>query len=167
MVGLNWRHERYKWTILNWHSDSVMCLQIHGILLVTGSYDATIKLWNLDSGTLVRTFLGHTAGVRALQFDGNKIVSGSLDQTIKIWNWQTGQCVLTLSNHNGAVAGLDLAGDLLASGSMDQTIKILNLEDTETFTLRGHADGVNSVQFDATSRTLISASDDYLASLGS
>lgn len=161
MIDLNWRHERYKMTILNGHTDSVMCLQIHGIFLVTGSYDRSIKLWNLDSGTLVRTFLGHTAGVRALRFDGNKIVSGSLDRTIKIWNWQTGQCVLTISNHNGAVAGLDLAGNLLASGSMNQTIKIWNLEDNETFTLRGHGDGVNSVQFDATSRTLISASDDH------
>lgn len=131
IVGLNWRRGRYKTTVLKGNSDSVMCLQIHGTLLATGSYDASIKLWDLTSGTLIRTFLGHAAGIRALQFDGNKIVSGSLDRTIKIWNWQTGQCVPTISNHIRALVGLDLAGNILASGSMDRTIKIWNFEDKE------------------------------------
>ncbi|KAI0854852.1 putative E3 ubiquitin ligase complex SCF subunit sconB, partial [Xylaria cubensis] len=160
-VGLNWKHGRYKATVLEGHTDSVMCLQIYNNFLVTGSYDASIKLWNLDSESLVRTFLGHSAGIRALQFDSSKIVSGSLDATIKIWNWQTGQCVLTLSSHNDALVGLDLAGKILASSSMDKTIKIWNFEGKEAFTLRGHKDGVNSVSMDVTSRTLISASDDF------
>ncbi|KAI0909637.1 putative E3 ubiquitin ligase complex SCF subunit sconB [Ustulina deusta] len=161
LVCLNWKHGRYKVTVLEGHTDSVMCLKIHNNYLVTGSYDATIRLWNLGSGSLVRTFLGHTAGIRALQFDGSKIISGSLDETIKIWNWQTGQCLLTISNHNDALAGLDLAGKILASSSMDKTIKIWNFEGKEAFTLRGHKDGVNSVNMDTTSRTLISASDDF------
>ncbi|KAI3320928.1 WD40 repeat-like protein [Xylariaceae sp. AK1471] len=160
-VGLNWKHGRYKATVLEGHTDSVMCLRIYNKFLVTGSYDASIKLWNLGSGSLIRTFLGHTAGIRALQFDGSKIVSGSLDETIKIWNWQTGQCLLTISNHNDALVGLDLAGKILASSSMDKTIKIWNFEGKEAFTLRGHKDGVNSVSMDTTSRTLISASDDF------
>ncbi|KAH8166273.1 hypothetical protein CIB48_g1936 [Xylaria polymorpha] len=160
-VGLNWKHGRYKATVLEGHTDSVMCLQIYNEFLVTGSYDASIRLWNLGSGSLIRTFLGHTAGIRALQFDGTKIVSGSLDETIKIWNWQTGQCLRTISNHNDALVGLDLAGKILASSSMDKTIKIWNFEGKEAFTLRGHKDGVNSVSMDTTSRTLISASDDF------
>lgn len=160
-VGLNWKYGRYKTTVLEGHTDSVMCLQIYGTFLVTGSYDATIKLWDLRSGTLVRTFLGHNSGIRAIQFDSNKIVRGSLDQTIKIWNWKTGQCVLTISSHNDTVTGLALDGKVLASSSMDKTIKIFNFEDKEAFTLRGHNDGVNSVGLDTTSRTLISASDDF------
>lgn len=160
-VGLNWKHGRYKATVFQGHTDSVMCLQIYADFLISGSYDASIRLWNLSSGSLVRTFLGHTAGIRALQFDGSKIVSGSLDETIKIWNWQTGQCLLTISNHNGALVGLDLAGNILASSSMDKTIKIWNFEDKEAFTLRGHKDSVNSVSMDTASRTLISASDDF------
>ncbi|EEP76604.1 predicted protein [Uncinocarpus reesii 1704] len=85
MVELNWKHGRYKTTVLEGHKDSVMCLQIHNNYLATRSYDATVKLWELDSGELIRTFEGHTAGIRALQFDGHKIISGSLDRTIKIW----------------------------------------------------------------------------------
>ncbi|KAI0965864.1 quinon protein alcohol dehydrogenase-like superfamily [Xylaria arbuscula] len=160
-VGLNWKHGRYRETVLEGHTDSVMCLQIYNKFLVTGSYDASIKLWNLDSGSLVRTFLGHAAGIRAIQFDGSKIVSGSLDETIKIWNWQTGQCLLTISNHNDAIVGLDLVGKILASASKDKTIKLWNFDSKEAFTLRGHRDGVNSVHIDTNSRTLISASDDF------
>ncbi|KAF2967249.1 hypothetical protein GQX73_g6349 [Xylaria multiplex] len=160
-VGLNWKHGRYKATVLEGHTDSVMCLQIYNEFLLTGSYDSSIRLWSLGSGSLVRTFLGHTAGIRALQFDSSKIVSGSLDETIKIWNCQTGQCLLTISNHNDALLGLHLVGKVLASSSMDKTIKIWNFEGKEAFTLRGHKDGVNSVSMDTTSRTLISASDDF------
>lgn len=159
MVGLNWKHGRYRTTILEGHNDSVMCLQIHNNYLATGSYDATVKLWNLDSGELIRTFEGHTAGIRALQFDGHKIIRGSLDHTIKIWNWQTGECMRTFSGHDDGIIGLDVAGNILA-GSMDETIKAWNFENKETFTLRGHTDSVNSVKLDMVSRTLISASDD-------
>ncbi|KAK2808703.1 hypothetical protein FQN49_008685, partial [Arthroderma sp. PD_2] len=161
MVERNWKHGRYRTTILEGHNDSVMCLQIHDNYLATGSYDATVKLWDLNSGELIRTFEGHTAGIRALQFDGHKIISGSLDRTIKIWNWQTGKCVLTFSGHNDGIIGLDVAGNVLTSSSLDETIKIWNFENKEAFTLRGHTEGVNSVKLDAASRTLISASDDF------
>ncbi|KAI1770080.1 sulfur controller 2 [Hypoxylon cercidicola] len=160
-VGLNWKYGRYKTMVLEGHTDSVMCLQIYDTFLATGSYDATIKLWNLDSGELVQTFLGHTAGIRTLYFDGYKIISGSLDHTIRVWNWRTGQCLLSIPGHNGGIIGLDFAGNTLASGSMDETIKIWNFEDKKALTLRGHTDGVNSVKFDPASRTLISASDDF------
>ncbi|KAM5474990.1 ubiquitin-binding SDF ubiquitin ligase complex subunit met30 [Microsporum audouinii] len=154
MVGLNWKHGRYRTTVLEGHNDSVMCLQIHGNYLATGSYDATVKLWSLDPGELLRTFEGHTASIRALQFDGHKIISGSLDRTIKIWNWQTGECVLTFSGHDDGIIGLDVAGNILASSSMDEIIKAWNFENKEAFTLRGHSDAVNSVKLDMASHEL-------------
>ncbi|PGH17113.1 hypothetical protein AJ79_01251, partial [Helicocarpus griseus UAMH5409] len=165
MLELNWKHGRYKTIVLEGHNDSVMCLQIHNNYLATGSYDDTVKLWNLDSRELIQTFKGHTADIRALQFDGHKIISGSLDHTIKIWNWQTGKCVLTFSGHDDGIIGLDIAGNILASGAMDETIKVWNFENKVAFTLRGHTDSVNSVKFDMTSRTLISASDDFTLQL--
>ncbi|KAI0007876.1 quinon protein alcohol dehydrogenase-like superfamily [Xylariaceae sp. FL0662B] len=164
-VGLNWKYGRYKTIVLQGHTDSVMCLQIYDTFLATGSYDATICLWNLYSGELIRTFLGHTAGIRALRFDDHKIISGSLDRTIKVWNWRTGQCILSLLSHDEGVIGLDVAGNTLASGSKDETIKIWDFEKKEGLTLRGHTGGVNSVKFDPASRTLISASDDFTVRL--
>lgn len=74
-VGLNWKYGRYKRAVLRGHKDSVMCLQVHGSLLVTGSTMPQSDLWYLDARKLVKTFLGHDSRIRALQFDGNKIVT--------------------------------------------------------------------------------------------
>ncbi|GMH35126.1 hypothetical protein BSKO_02994 [Bryopsis sp. KO-2023] len=65
----------------------VYCLKFCGRRLVSGSYNNTILLWDLDSGKCVRVLKGHGFWVRCLQFDGEKIVSGSDDGTIKVWRF--------------------------------------------------------------------------------
>ncbi|KAF1950019.1 WD40 repeat-like protein [Byssothecium circinans] len=161
MIGLNWKHGRYKTKVFECHTDSIMCLQFDNTILATGSYDTTIRLWDVETATLLRTLRGHTSGVRALQFDDTKLVSGGLDHTIKIWNWRTGQCVRTIAAHDGSVIGLHFVGNVVASGSSDKAIKVWDFDDREMFTLRGHKDWVNAVKIDHMSRTLLSASDDF------
>ncbi|MHC5825765.1 MAG: WD40 repeat domain-containing protein, partial [Nostoc sp.] len=58
-----------------------------GKTLSSGSYDHTIKLWNLATGEQIRTLTGHSEQVYSLAFspDGKTLVSGSCDNTIKIW----------------------------------------------------------------------------------
>jgi WD40 repeat protein len=59
-----------------------------GRLLASGSDDKTIKLWEVASGSLVRTLSGHTNDVRSVAFspDGRLLASGSDDKTIKLWD---------------------------------------------------------------------------------
>ena len=161
-VGNNWRLGRCSVKILKGHEDGVMCLQFNEAenILATGSYDSTIKIWDLESGEEARTLTGHTQGVRTLQFDSTKLISGSLDTQIKVWNWRTGECLSTYTGHSGGVVGLHFDGQMLATGSMDHSIKIWNFPDASRFTLRGHRDWVNAVRVDSASRTLFSASDD-------
>jgi WD40 repeat protein len=56
--------------------------------LLTGSLDATIKLWDLKSGALIYSFIGHKDAVNALAFhpSGNTFISGSADNTIMVWD---------------------------------------------------------------------------------
>ncbi|POS84569.1 hypothetical protein EPUL_004075 [Erysiphe pulchra] len=159
-VGSNWKYGRFSTKIFKGHSNGVMCLQLEDNILATGSYDLTIKIWNVDTGKCIRTLKGHTAGIRALQFDNQKLISGSLDQTIRIWNWRTGECVNAYQAHDAGVIALNFVGNVLASGSMDTTVKVWNFEDKSVFVLQGHTDWVNAVKVDADSRTLFSASDD-------
>ena len=65
-----------------------------GALLVSGSHDRTIKLWDIQTGGVVTTFYGHTGYVYSVSIsvDCATIASGSLDKTICLWNIQSGEC---------------------------------------------------------------------------
>ena len=154
-IERNWRRGRCSVRTLSGHTDGVMCLQFaetlapHGLpcpILITGSYDRTVRVWNLETGTELRCLHGHTRAIRALQFDAAKLVTGSMDHTIRVWNWREGRCVRTLVGHEGGVVCLNFDSNVLASGSVDTRIKVWNLRTGEAFTLRGHTDWVNSVQ---------------------
>ncbi|KAI4212102.1 MAG: hypothetical protein LQ351_005132 [Letrouitia transgressa] len=159
-VGSNWKYGRCSIKTFKGHSNGVTCLQFDEKILATGSYDATIKIWDLETCKEIRTLRGHTSGIRCLQFDDTKIISGSIDRSLKVWNWRTGECLSTYTGHGGGVIGLHFDSAILASASTDSTVKIWNFEDRSTFVLRGHTDWVNAVKVDSASRTVFSSSDD-------
>ncbi|RGP72341.1 f-box and wd-40 domain-containing met30 [Fusarium longipes] len=164
-VGYNWKTGRCSIKTFKGHENGVTCLQFDDNILATGSYDTTIKIWNIETGEVIRTLRGHTSAVRTLQFDDSKLISGSFDKTIKVWNWQTGECLNTLQCHNEGVLSVHYDGCTLASGSIDKTIKVSSFKTKETFCLRGHTDWVNHVRIDSPSRVLFSASDDLSVKL--
>ena len=159
-VGLNWKHGRCSVKIFKGHTNGVMCLQFDDDVLMTGSYDATVKVWDIGTGKVIRTLEGHSSGIRCLQFTETTLFTGSLDRTIKVWNWRTGECINTLTGHRDGVVSLHLDGNILVSGSIDSTIKVWDFQGNKSFTLRGHENWVNAVKIDAASRTVFSVSDD-------
>ncbi|KAJ5083906.1 hypothetical protein NUU61_008485 [Penicillium alfredii] len=164
VVGMNWKHRRCSVKVFRGHTDSVMCLQFEDNILMTGSYDATIKIWDMETGEELRTLRGHNAGVRCLQFDDTKLITGSLDRSVRVWNWRTGECISKYNGHSEAVIALHFDSTLLASASVDRTVKIWNFKDKSTFILP-HPEGVNAVKIDTPSRTVLSACDDGAARL--
>ncbi|KAF9438650.1 hypothetical protein BGZ76_006211 [Entomortierella beljakovae] len=159
VVERNWRKRNCKQREFRGHTDGVMCLQFDDSFLITGSYDNTAKVWNIETGECLRTLSGHALCIRALHFDDAKLITGSMDRTLKIWNYHTGQCIRTLQGHSDGVVSLDFDSRILASGSVDSSIKIWNFATGECSTLTGHRDLVNKVQI-YKNTMLFSASDD-------
>ncbi|KAJ1967307.1 ubiquitin-binding SDF ubiquitin ligase complex subunit met30, partial [Dimargaris verticillata] len=159
MVERNWRQGQYRTQTLDGHSDGVLCLQFDDQYLITGSYDNTVKVWNLQSGSLIRTLEGHRMGIRALQFDQAKLITGSMDGTLRIWNYRTGTCMRTMTVSGGGVNCLHFDSSLLAAGCVDGSISVWDFYSGSTLRLVGHADWVNGVQIVSPNR-LLSCSDD-------
>ena len=151
-IERNWRRGRCSVRTLQGHSDGIMCMQFSETLphpafpiLITGSYDRTVRVWNMEAGEEIRCLRGHTRAVRALQFDEGKLITGSMDRTLRIWNWRSGKCIRTLEGHTEGVVCLHYDTNVLVSGSVDTTVKVWNFRSGDRFTLRGHYDWINSV----------------------
>ena len=82
------------------HSFGVSSIRFsaNGRYVLTGSGDATARLWDLSTGKEVRTFRGHSDGVSAVDFSpcGRFVVTGSWDGTAKLWNVGSGNESATL-----------------------------------------------------------------------
>ncbi len=81
-------------------------------ILASGSFDHTIKLWEVDTGRLVKTLEGHNWTVTSVSFspDAKTLVSGSGDQTIKLWEVSSGRLLKTVEAHN-AVSSVSFSPD--------------------------------------------------------
>jgi len=93
--------------ILSGHTDYVKSLVFFpdGTLLVSGSYDKTIKLWDVQTGGIVKTFHGHTNYVHSVSVsaDCTLVASGSDDYTICLWNVQAEECHHVIEQQNPVV----------------------------------------------------------------
>ena len=105
-----------------------------GLLLLllpkaTSSEDATVKLWDYETGEFERTLKGHTNAIQHMSFDSKGIflATCSADLTIKLWDLQNDYvCVKTLYGHDHNVSCVIFhpSGDTIISSSRDQTIKV-------------------------------------------
>ena len=136
-----------------------------GTLLASGSWDGTIKLWDITNGRKVKTLQGHSDRVWSVAFslDSKLLASGSSDKTIKLWNVADGKQIKTLQGHSAAVESVMFSPDgmLLASGSYDKSVGLWQVADGKKIkTLHGHSDRVSSVDFSPDSTLLASGSTD-------
>ena len=110
--------------VLKGHTDYVSSVYVKDNMIISSSCDKSIKIWDIRTGTCIKTLDGHTNGVLSVFVKDNLIISGSSDKTIKIWNITSGACLKTLTGHINSLRSVFAKDNLIISGSYDNTIMI-------------------------------------------
>ncbi|CAD8215197.1 unnamed protein product [Paramecium octaurelia] len=106
-----------------------------GTTLASGSWDKSIRLWDVKTGQQKAKFNGHSHYVNSICYspDGTTLASGSVDNSIRLWDVKTGQQKAKLDGHSNTVNTICYSpdGTTLASGSGDKSIRLWDVKTGE------------------------------------
>ncbi|MFM6402130.1 MAG: WD40 repeat domain-containing protein, partial [Planktothrix sp.] len=133
----------------------------------SASDDNTIKLWEVASGKLIRTFTILPGFMKPdstyykcvkITPEANILISGSLDNKLRLWHLHQGNLIATINAHKDCINCIDLHhdGQTLVSGSRDKTIKVWHLGTRGLLrNLLGHTNSVTAVLIAPDGQTVI------------
>ncbi len=94
------------------------------------TYD--MMMWDLDSGKLTRSFVGHTNTIIALDVspDGRQALTASADKSVRLWDLSSGEQVGIFNGHDDWVFDIRFSPDgrFALSGSVDKTARLWDLQ---------------------------------------
>ncbi len=114
--------------------------------------DNTVKLWDVETSSEMRTFTGHTGLVRTVAFDhaGKRLVSGGYDTKIRVWDVDSGKQIATAHASSGAVFGVAFSpdGKRFSAGGTNESVQLFEtLSGQEIMALFPGKSSVESVAF--------------------
>ena len=119
------------------HQDWVAAVAVlaDGRRALSASEDCTLKLWDLESGTGLRTLEGHQGLVTAVaaQADGCRALSASYDETLKLWDLKSGNVLATFIADAVITAVAVAQTRRFVAGSRDGSFHILQLLERNGF----------------------------------
>ncbi|KAG2494495.1 hypothetical protein HYH03_007264 [Edaphochlamys debaryana] len=144
-----------------------------GTLLVSGSEDKSVRVWDPLTGEQKAVLFGHTGQVLGVAFssNGQLIASGSVDSTVRVWDASTGEEKCALDGHTDWVRDVAFSpgtspganGRWIASCGDDKTVRVWEVgaeNPVLKYTLNGHTDVVYSLSFSPGGELLASGSAD-------
>ncbi len=136
-----------------------------GQTLASGSFNGSIKVWDIETGAEITTLTGHQGWISGVSYspDGKTLASSSRDGSIKLWDVEMGVEITTLTGNQGSIRSLRYTpdGKTLASGGKDGSLKVWDVETgAEITTFTGHQEWVNSISYSPDEKTLASGGDD-------
>ena len=152
------------------HDGSVNAVAItpNGEFIVSGAEDCTIRVWDFETGSLVRTLYGHNKRINTIAAtpNGKYIISGADDRTIRIWDLKNGALVNTIKGHEAGISAVAVTPNCkyIVSGSKDCcTIRIWDIETgrlTRTLEVKGLKSSINSITITPNGKYIVSGGDD-------
>ncbi|XP_033625389.1 F-box/WD repeat-containing protein 7-like [Asterias rubens] len=144
----NWHRGRYRIApVLRRHQERVTCLDSDGKILISGSLDGTVCVWDLLTSAFLCRLDGHTDAVSCLKLKDDICVTGCQDTLIRVFNPHSACCLMTLNGHQAGVECIFIVGDTIVSASNDKSVRVWSLsEGICTQILRGHTDDIESLK---------------------
>nr|AWV66630.1 autophagy-related protein 16 [Brachionus rotundiformis] len=124
---------------LTGHTNKVLSGKFLGVMkVVTGSYDRTLKVWDLMQKACIKTLFAGSSCNDLVTLDSQSIISGHLDKKIRFWDIRMDppQSEICLQ---GKITSLDISSNrnyLLASTRDESCLKMIDIrmnQVTETF----------------------------------
>lgn len=117
----------------------------------------SLRMWDLQSGRLVRDFNTGTTKSVSISKDG-QFAASAHESSIRLWDLRTGECKHNYEGHLRAVNCVVLTDEFLLSASDDKTIRLWNLENgvcQRRFI--GHSGSIKSLALTPDGRFIFSA----------
>ncbi|MGG6267607.1 WD40 repeat domain-containing protein [Leptolyngbya sp. AN03gr2] len=150
-------------TISYAHYDTIRSLTITpDRILVSGSADRSIKLWNLQNNQPIQT-LDHGSPVWSVATNKDTLFSVGEDGNLKLWSLSKRTLFKAIPAHDGRIFSVVVSpdGKTIATGGLDRTIKLWNAQTGDLIrTITGHKDAIRALAFSPDGQTLVSGSWD-------
>lgn len=133
--------------------------------LILAGVDKTVKVWDVESGALVRELCrlnDHVTAV-ALSKDGRRVFVASLDTTASLFDFDTGKTVAAVSKQRKPITSVEFSpdGQTFATGESAGDIHIRRIDDAKVIgTLTGSAGRITALTYSPDGLRLVSASGD-------
>ena len=141
----------YRTATLEGHTDLVgsVMFSSDGTRLVSGSQDATARLWDVSTEQRIATFSrGTDSGVSGVALSPDGKVLAYAGGRLSLWSVATGQRIVTLAGDQPAAVSFSPDGKTLAAGTWNNTIELWEVDTRQRVaTLRGHSGEVVTVAF--------------------
>ncbi|CAG8527453.1 3729_t:CDS:2, partial [Scutellospora calospora] len=148
---------------LKGHTANVTAMKLKKTTLVTGSYDETVRIWDMRNGRCVKTLQGKAVSCVDFVLELRMVAAGFNEQGVHVWHMDSGEVLLTLSAHNRGIKSLSMNKKYIVTAGHDMSVIVWDLkEGVKLHTFRGFGNMLLGIQLLGDNNLITTNSDGWI-----